>query len=144
MSDNKTKTKKNLDGDYIYDDLDIDTLLDQRGRLEDALQSNFRATTLLSDVPGFVITLQKLTSLCTDTNSDPVVLGLLNKMTAQTLDILSQVTYTGRCLGGALNPSASLYTDQRAKTLKKKALAVTSDNHNLNPQKNTVSGCLSR
>jgi hypothetical protein len=100
---------------YPYRDLELDTLLDLRGRLEEALQSNFRAATLLSDPSKFVNTLQKLITLYADINSDPVVIALLNKMTAQALDILNQVTYTGRCLGGALNPNAALYTDQRKK-----------------------------
>ncbi len=66
--------------------------------IDQARQSNFRAMSLLTDYGSII---DKILSI-----DDPALTKLM-------LQLLSQVNYTGRCLGGVLDPNKSLNTDQR-------------------------------
>ena len=102
----------------IYSNLDLATRLDLTGRLEEALQSNFITCSLITDPMGQVHLIKKLEQHLTSNN--PYLLFLIQQLKNKTLDVITQTTHTGRCLGGALTPFGAAHTDHRAKTLRKK------------------------
>lgn len=76
--------------------------------IEQAQQSNFRTLSRLTeDVYRRVCDLELLL------NDNPDAMQIIDKLNIALLHTLTQATYTGRALGGALNPNKSVPTDQR-------------------------------
>ena len=86
---------------------------DLLGRLEEALQSNFITCSLMTDPAGLVRLINELEQQLPVNN--PCLLFLIQQLKNKSLDVLTQTTYTGRCLGGALTPFGASHTDQRKK-----------------------------
>lgn len=80
--------------------------------IEQALQSNFRTLSLLTDELGGSLS-QLFFELRTQIPDDSEAKTTLDKMAYKMVEILSQATYTGRCLGGVLTPNKAIPTDQR-------------------------------
>lgn len=77
--------------------------------IEQAQQSNFRTLSRLTeDVYRQVCSLEELSI------DNPEAMQIIDKLNIALLHTLTQATYTGRALGGALNPNKSVPTDQRA------------------------------
>lgn len=93
------------------------TPIDQH-KINDALQSNYQTLTLLTDPYKFnakVLELQSyVMDMCKDrTDSEYLKINdAIHRILCLSLDISTQATYTGRCLNGVLNPSASVHTKQ--------------------------------
>ena len=90
-------------------------LMNLKDRYESSLQSNYRSLSILTDPSGFSANIIKLqASIPDDHEAQPII----KKLLVDHIDLLRQVTYTGRCLNGALNPYGSLHTDQRLRKQK--------------------------
>jgi hypothetical protein len=78
--------------------------------IADAQQSNFRTLSLLTDPNGLSNQLMELKKyfLIGSHQRDE-----FNEAIFKLNQVLTQCTYTGRCLGGVLTPKASIHTDQR-------------------------------
>lgn len=93
--------------------------------LNNGLQSNFRAVSILTDpdrVNERALAIKKrVRKVLDDKSMHPrkVLMNLeqinidVEKLIDHLLDLNTQVNFTGRCLNGALNPNASVHTDQR-------------------------------
>ena len=84
----------------------------------EALQSNYRVSILLTDGgklntnilevdEWFTKNLPLLDALNIDTAR---ITTVVSRLTRNVLDLTTQAVYTGRCLNGILNPSASVHT----------------------------------
>lgn len=101
--------------------LEIDLLTDwQRGVINDALQSNYQALSILTDGSGLNNDILVLHQYLTDLNKRlpkgtniSALIGSLSSTVISLLDLTTQVNYTGRCLNGMLAPYASVHTCQR-------------------------------
>jgi hypothetical protein len=82
----------------------------QKRKVYDAMQSNFRVLSLLTDPNGIT---QKVMELNKHFPVGSPQREEFNNIIYKLTDMLSQTTYTGRCLGGVLYPRASVHTDQR-------------------------------
>ena len=90
-------------------------LMNLKDRYESSLQSNYRTLSILTDPSGFTDNIIKLqASIPDDHEAQPII----KKLLVDHIDLLRQVTYTGRCLNGGLNPYGSLHTDQRLRKQK--------------------------
>ena len=101
--------------------LEIDLLTAwQRGVINDALQSNYQALSILTDAQGLNNDLLGIHEYLTNLKKRlPPSAGIGNLIESLTpiiiglLDLTTQVNYTGRCLNGMLSPYASVHTCQR-------------------------------
>ncbi|MCL7421534.1 MAG: hypothetical protein M8364_11585 [Methylobacter sp.] len=82
-----------------------------RYHIDQAMQSNFRTQSLLTDEIGGLSAL--FMQLKTEIEPDSIAHDTLDKMAYKMVEILSQAAYTGRCLGGVLTPNKAVPTDQR-------------------------------
>lgn len=80
--------------------------------IEQAMQSNFRTLSLLTDEIGGSLA-HLFFELKEQVPDNCRAKATLDRMAYKMVEILSQATYTGRCLGGVLTPNKSLPTDQR-------------------------------
>lgn len=76
----------------------------------DALQSNFRAQSLLTDPDGFVCKIMNLQKQFPDNFT---AVSEARNLLMDLCDLQRQVAFTGRCIAGVTNPNASLFSDQR-------------------------------
>ena len=90
-------------------------LMNLKDRYESSLQSNYRTLSILTDPSGFTDNIIKLQASIPD---DHEMQKIIKKLLVDHIDLLRQVTYTGRCLNGGLNPYCSLHTDQRLRKQK--------------------------
>jgi hypothetical protein len=90
-------------------------LMNLKDRYEESLQSNFRSLSILTDPNGFTDNIIKLQASIPD---DHEMQKIIKKLLVDHIDLIRQVTYTGRCLNGALNPFGSIHTDQRLRKQK--------------------------
>jgi hypothetical protein len=108
-----------MDGSNTHHDsqeLEIAILKERVAVLEsgwhDALESNFRAQSLLTDSEGLVSILLNLQKQFPNT---PTAVAEARDLLRDLCDLQRQVTFTGRCIAGVFRPNASLFTDQRIK-----------------------------
>jgi len=83
----------------------------------DAQQSNFRTLSLLTDPNGLS---PKILALQDYFHKGTIQRDEVNAIIFKLTEVLTQCTYTGRCLGGVMTPNASVHTDQRPQALKKR------------------------